>query len=220
MKRRKLIIKKRGKNALSLVETAFALEYVRNKGQAAKAYRKVMKNENSNDGSVQAMASMMLKREEVWNEVNRLFAKMFKAPRITAGRVLQETARIAFFDPRELFKLDGSLKSIKDLDDDTAAAITSFKVTDHPSLGTITYDVTLAPKLEALKVLGKYKNIFRDTPGFGINVEKGGVLVVPMPLEELEWEKQAKDYYQRRQLVYDGEVVDVKEDEENKEDEE
>jgi len=219
MKRRKLIIKKRGKNALSLVETAFALEYVRNKGQAAKAYRKVMKNENSNDGSVQAMASMMLKREEVWNEVNRLIAKMFKAPRITAGRILLETARMAFFDPRDLYEENGSLKPVKDLSDDAAAAISGFKVREGVD-GTRTYDVSFVSKLEALKVLGKYKNIFRDTPGFGINVEKGGVLVVPMPLEELEWEKQAKDYYQRRQLVYDGEVVDVKEDEENKEDEE
>jgi len=126
---------------------------------------------------------------------------------------------MAFFDPRDLYEENGSLKPVKDLSDDAAAAISGFKVREGVD-GTRTYDVSFVSKLEALKVLGKYKNIFRDTPGFGINVEKGGVLVVPMPLEELEWEKQAKDYYQRRQLVYDGEVVDVKEDEESKEDEE
>lgn len=42
---------------------------------------------------------------------------------ITQDRVLQEYARIAFFDPRALFNDDGTPKPIKDLDDDSAAAL-------------------------------------------------------------------------------------------------
>ena len=42
---------------------------------------------------------------------------------ITQDRVLQEVARLAFFDVRKLLNDDGSAKPINELDDDTAAAI-------------------------------------------------------------------------------------------------
>lgn len=42
---------------------------------------------------------------------------------ITADRVLQELARIAFFDPRKLLNEAGHPKSLTELDDDTAAAV-------------------------------------------------------------------------------------------------
>ncbi|MDN7179079.1 terminase small subunit [Caballeronia sp. SEWSISQ10-4 2] len=42
---------------------------------------------------------------------------------ITQDRVLQEVARLAFFDIRKLMNDDGSAKPINELDDDTAAAI-------------------------------------------------------------------------------------------------
>jgi phage terminase small subunit len=47
---------------------------------------------------------------------------------ISVDRVLQELARIAFFDPRKLFNHDGSLKDITELDADTAAAIASVEI--------------------------------------------------------------------------------------------
>lgn len=47
---------------------------------------------------------------------------------ITQDRVLQELARIAFFDPRKMFHGDGSPKAIHELDDDTAAAVSGLDV--------------------------------------------------------------------------------------------
>jgi phage terminase small subunit len=47
---------------------------------------------------------------------------------ITADRVLKELARIAFFDIRKLYAEDGTLKNPKDLDDDTAAALTGIDI--------------------------------------------------------------------------------------------
>jgi hypothetical protein len=206
MKKRKLIKKKRGKIPLSFAERAFAVEYVNNGGNGAEAYRTAVKS-TGNFMSAAVVANTMLKRERVWNEINRLVNRKLKGPRITAGKILRETSRIAFFDPRDLFNEDGSLKPITEFDDDAAAVIAGFKVRED-SDGVRTYDVSFVSKLEALKVLGKFKGVFRDTPGFGVNVEKGGVLVVPMPLGEVEWEKQAQQYYKQRQLVYDGEVED------------
>jgi phage terminase small subunit len=47
---------------------------------------------------------------------------------ITQDRVLQELARLAFFDARKMFNGDGSPKAIHELDDDTAAAISGLDV--------------------------------------------------------------------------------------------
>lgn len=50
---------------------------------------------------------------------------------ITRDRVLAETARIAFFDPRRLFAADGRPLQITELDDDTAAAIAGVEVLEE-----------------------------------------------------------------------------------------
>lgn len=47
---------------------------------------------------------------------------------ITQDRVLQEIARVAFFDPRKLFNDDGSPKRLVDLDDDAAAVVAGLDV--------------------------------------------------------------------------------------------
>ncbi len=49
---------------------------------------------------------------------------------LTVERTLQEVARLAYFDPRQLLRDDGSLKPINELDADTAAAIASLEQDD------------------------------------------------------------------------------------------
>lgn len=50
---------------------------------------------------------------------------------ITADRVLQELARLAFVDVRRLYREDGSMKAPHELDDDTAAALAAVEVTEE-----------------------------------------------------------------------------------------
>src|SRR5690606_6015450 len=49
---------------------------------------------------------------------------------ITQDRVLQELARIAFYDLRKLYREDGSLKDPSEWDDDTAAALAGVEVVE------------------------------------------------------------------------------------------
>lgn len=49
---------------------------------------------------------------------------------ITQDRVLQELARIAFFDLRKLYREDGSLKAMHELDDDAAAVLAGVEVVE------------------------------------------------------------------------------------------
>lgn len=82
---------------------------------------------------------------------------------LSRERVLEEYAKLAFFDIRKIFTVDGGLLPIKDIDDDSAAAIAGLESYDEKEpdsgmvLGTVR-KVKIAEKKAALdsicKVLG------------------------------------------------------------------
>ncbi len=60
--------------------------------------------------------------------LQELKAKRAEKTQISQERVLQEYARLGFSDIRKLYDENGRLKDVQDLDDDTAAAISSIEV--------------------------------------------------------------------------------------------
>lgn len=104
---------------------------------------------------------------------------------ITQDRVLQEYARLAFYDPRKLFQPDGTPKPIEALDDDTAAALAGLEVREEFE-GTgqdrvftgYTKKYKLANKLGALDSLARHLDMF-DGKGQEAEKESGE----PKPFE-------------------------------------
>jgi phage terminase small subunit len=102
---------------------------------------------------------------------------------VTADRVLQELARVAFFDARKLLNADGSLKAITDLDDDTAGALAGLDVLeefagsgeDRKLIG-YTKKVKLPNKVEALGLAMKHLGMLRE------RVEHSGPNGGPIPV--------------------------------------
>lgn len=84
-------------------------------------------------------------------------------------RVLKEYGRIAFLDIRRAFDDEGNLKPIKDLDDETAAAIAGFEVeqlfsgrgSERKRIGVLK-KIKLTSKLGALDSLGKHLGLFKS----------------------------------------------------------
>ena len=76
---------------------------------------------------------------------------------ISAERVLLEIARVAFVDPRKLFNDDKTLKDISELDDDTVAAISGFKME-----GTVPKDIKMWDKNQALEKLAKFLDMYQE----------------------------------------------------------
>ncbi|HXS55741.1 MAG TPA: terminase small subunit [Hanamia sp.] len=82
---------------------------------------------------------------------------------LSRERILEEYAKLAFFDIRKIFTVDGGLMSIKDIDDESAAAISGIESYDEKVpdtqivLGTMR-KIKIAEKKGALdslcKVLG------------------------------------------------------------------
>lgn len=104
---------------------------------------------------------------------------------------MQEYARLAFFDPRKLFRADGSPKPIEALDDDTAAALTSIDVREeYEGSGEervfvgYTKKYRLANKMGALNSLAKHMGLFDDKHNGEEKETDNGVILMPEVKED------------------------------------
>lgn len=70
----------------------------------------------------------LLKKPEIAERIGELTKRTLQQADITAERVMLELARLAFHDGRRLFDENGKPKPIQDLDDDTAACVSSVSV--------------------------------------------------------------------------------------------
>jgi len=100
----------------------FALEYVK-LGNASKAYRVAYNASKMNSNTIARKAQELLKHPKVSIYIDKLQEEIREKSKIDIERVIQEIAKVAFFDIRELFNEDGSLKSVKEVDEKTAKAI-------------------------------------------------------------------------------------------------
>lgn len=111
-----------------------------------------------------SIGSENLSKPDIQLYIQQLQNRAAAAADITMERVLQEYKRLAFFDIRKIYGIDGGLVPIGQLDDDTAAAVVSVKSYEEKTgeedvevLGTVR-EVKIADKLKALdsicKVLG------------------------------------------------------------------
>ncbi len=98
------------------------------------------------------IASDWLKEPVVAARIDELIRPLLTEHRITRERIIQEYARLAFYDVRRMYGEDGRLMSISDMDEDTAAAICSIT----------TKGIRLADKKGALDALAKIFKVIVD----------------------------------------------------------
>lgn len=116
-----------------------------------------------------AQASRLLTNVNLQNLIAAGANKLQERTEITAERVLQEYAKIAFLDPRKLFNDDDSLKHINELDDDTSAAIAGLDIQDtyegfgdeREFVGNLK-KIKLADKKGALDSIARHLGMFND----------------------------------------------------------
>lgn len=109
----------------------------------------------------------LLRIVEIQQAVSAAQAKHLAKADISAERVLEELARIAFCDPRKFFEPNGTLKNPGDLDDDTAAALAEFvilkeNITSGDGKSDLALRVKWADKLRALELLAKRFGLLKE----------------------------------------------------------
>lgn len=119
-------------------------------------------------------AAELLRNRRVQELIASLTKAKFGKLDISAERILQELARLAFIDPANLFDEAGSLKPIHRMDEDSRRAIAALdheKLFEHFGKGQAKHvgamvKVKLADKTRALQLLGQYRKLFTEKVEF------------------------------------------------------
>lgn len=129
---------------------------------------------------------------------------------ITADRVLRELAKIGFSDVRKLFSADGQLIPLADLDDDTAASISSVEIVARRSVEAVegeeeqphggalkrskataveaVHKVKTYDKINALTQIGRHLGMFTDKTEFAA---PGGIPMGPLKVQFVDPEPKS-----------------------------
>lgn len=147
---------------------------------ATRAY-KVAYSRCKKDETASVNGSKLLRNTKVKEYIKERQEELQKETKVTQQKVINELAAIAFFNIKNIYNEDGSLKSIKDIDNETAKAIASVKTlqkagsmkininpngkdeevpVEHIAEQTIEYKTN--DKKGALELLGKHLGMFND----------------------------------------------------------
>lgn len=147
---------------------------------ATRAY-KVAYSRCKKDETASVNASKLLRNTKVQKYILEKQKEIEKRTEITQDMVINELAKIAFFDTKDLYRPDGTLKSISEIDSNTSRAISSIKVLQKA--GAMKINVTMEgqddeipiehipeqtiefktnDKVKALELLGKHLGLFND----------------------------------------------------------
>ena len=123
----------------------------------------------------------LLHKTTVQSVIQKLQKSLSEKTKVSAQRVVNEFAKIAFTNAKSLYGKDGSPLSITDLPDDVAAMVSEVKTRqiqgkDSPVIVETTYK--LHSKVAALENLSKHLGLFEKD-----NVQKGNeiqaVVIIP-----------------------------------------
>ena len=131
--------------------------------------------------SASVTGSRLLNNDKVSAAIQDAHARRAYKLAITAERVLQELAKLAYFDPGNLYDEDGERIPVHRLDPDTRAAIAAVEDESKQGGGYVTtriQRVKMADKGQNLERLGKYLHLFGDS-AFSAAVETGSAGLPP-----------------------------------------
>lgn len=134
--------------------------------------------------AAEVQASRLLRNVQVADAIRARQQQLQAQSGVTAGRVIEELARIGFVDPREVFEATGVPFKAEQFPEHLARAIASFKVTITPTEKgkppETTFEVRFWEKPKALHTMAHILGMLKDkvehsgTDGKPIRVVFGG----------------------------------------------
>lgn len=140
------------------------------------------------------MAHYLLQKDKIKNAIKVRQADRERRTLITGDRLVRILYNWANFDIRKLYRPDGTLKEVKELDEDSARAIQSIRVY-MDKRGDLIKSIKLVNRVEPAKMIGKSLGLFRDVIEGTIGLEKKvGVLRVRPTATEQEFKQLAEQW--------------------------
>jgi phage terminase small subunit len=169
---------------LTAKQQRFVVEFLANGMNATRAAISAGYSEKT----AESQGSRLLSNVKVAKIIGDKASKALAKREITAERVLDEIAKLAFLDPRKLFASDGSLVPIHELDDDTAASVAGLEVNElfegdgeQKHAYGLLKKIKIADKGQNLERLGRYFKLFTDKSEVTGNVGVQLINSVPRP---------------------------------------
>jgi phage terminase small subunit len=91
------------------------------------AWRKAHPGTKAKLATIKTEASRLERRPHIQARINALKLPLIRKHQLNAERVSEELARLAFFNPKSVYREDGSLIPVHELEDDAAAAVASIE---------------------------------------------------------------------------------------------
>lgn len=127
-----------------------------------------------------SMGAENLTKPEIQQRVSELNKSRLEATGISQKRVLEEYAKIAFFDIRNIYTEHGSLKQITELKDAEAGALSAVKTFEVYADGQIigeNKEVKVFDKIRALDALGKHLGLFEKDNSQKAEIPKQVIII-------------------------------------------
>ena len=140
----------------------FVAEYLKNGNNASAAYRAAYSAGRMTSKTVSEAACRILKNSKVAARIAAAAEKTVKRAEVSTARVLEEAARVALSDLRQIFDEHMNLKPIHEWPDGIASAIASVEVTSIGGEEGLKYvtKVRAWPKAAALDMLMKHMGLY------------------------------------------------------------
>ncbi len=117
-------------------------------------------------------ASKILENTRIKEEIDKRMAERSKRTGINQDRVIQELARIAFVNPRNVINPDDASVKESAVEDDLACIQSvKVKVVEGEKGISTEREVRLNDKIKALELLGKHLGMFTDKVEFDTDME-------------------------------------------------
>jgi phage terminase small subunit len=130
--------------------------------------------------TAESQASRLLSNAKVQKYLSERQQQLQADTGITQKRVLEEYAKIAFSDIRKFYTIDGALKPIHDLDDDSAAILAGVEVMEEKVSDPAADEVIVVGQVKKIKTWDKVKaldSLARHLGMFGKDNEQKKVVV-------------------------------------------
>lgn len=126
-------------------------------------------------GGAQKQGYRMSKDPLILSMIDQRRTFIAQANELSTNEIMADMARALRFDPRKLYRQDGTLKPIHELDDDTALCLTGIEVVAMPSpdgdgdtplfVKKIKWESKATARDQALKVFGMYEKDNKQKAG-------------------------------------------------------
>ena len=166
-------------------QTLFVAEYLANGFNATKAAISAGYSERS----ASSIGEENLRKPEIASAIAKKTQKAIAKVDFSVERTLEFVARMAFFDPADLFEADGSMKRLRDIPPETRSVIAGLEVSDiwdsgegeEKSIIGNLKKIKLSDRKAALDMLMRYHTLYRDRVDVNLNGTLQLVNSIPRP---------------------------------------